>query len=240
MRVIICENYEELSIKAAQIVASQVTLKPDSVLGLATGSTPEGMYAQLADMNKRGELDFSDITTFNLDEYYPISDDNDQSYHYFMQKHLFSKVNVKPENIHILDGTTDDPEKECAAYDAAIKNAGGIDLQILGIGKNGHIGFNEPETNLNAKTHLTSLTSSTIKANSRFFKSEDEVPKAALTMGIRSILLSRKVVLLASGAGKHEVIKQLLEGGITTHIPATMLNVHQDVTLICDKSAFHG
>jgi len=240
MRVIVCDNYEELSLKAAKIVASQVVIKPDSVLGLATGSTPEGMYAQLAEMNASGEVDFSDVTTFNLDEYYPIADENDQSYHYFMNKHLFSKVNINPENINLLSGMAENPEEECAAYDKKIKNAGGIDLQILGIGKNGHIGFNEPEANLNAKTHLTALTRSTIKANSRFFEKEEDVPTAALTMGIRSILLSRKIVLLASGASKHKVVKELLEGGINTHIPATMLKVHRDVTLICDKAAYSG
>lgn len=240
MRVIVCEDYNELSLKAAKILASQVTIKPDSVLGLATGSTPEGMYANLAQMNKDGEVDFSDVTTFNLDEYYPIADENDQSYHYFMNKHLFSKVNINPENINLLSGTTQSPDEECAAYDKKIKNAGGIDLQVLGIGKNGHIGFNEPEANLNAKTHLTALTQSTIKANSRFFENESDVPTHALTMGIRSILLSRKIILLASGAGKHKVVKELLEGGINTHIPATMLKVHRDVTLICDKAAYYG
>ncbi len=240
MRVIVCENYEELSREAAKIVAAQVIVKPDSVLGLATGSTPEGMYAQLAEMHAAGELDFSGITTFNLDEYYPIADENDQSYHYFMNKHLFSKINVKPENINILNGMAKNPQEECASYDEKIIDAGGIDLQILGIGQNGHIGFNEPAETLNAETHLTSLTKSTIEANSRFFEKEEDVPTAALTMGIRSILLSRKIVLLASGTSKHKVLKDLLEGGINTNIPATMLNVHSDVILICDKAAYSG
>lgn len=240
MRLILCENYEELSEQAAKLVASQIILKPDSVLGLATGQTPVGMYQNLVKMNKSGEIDFSNIKTFNLDEYYPIRQDNDQSYHYFMNENLFSKVNIDINKTHIPNGETDNPQKECERYEEEIKKNGGIDLQILGIGQNGHIGFNEPDVSLYTETHLTDLTRSTIEANSRFFDNEDEVPKQALTMGIATILKSKKIILLASGANKSRVVSELLNGDINTSVPATMLKVHPDVVLICDKDAYSG
>lgn len=238
MRLIICENYEEMSRAAAKIVASQLTVKPESVLGLATGSTPIGMYNILADMCGKGELDFSEAKSFNLDEYYPLSAENEQSYHYFMNENLFSKINIKPENTQIPDGMCENPEEWCKNYERMIAQSGGIDLQILGIGQNGHIGFNEPDANLNPNTHLTDLTENTINANSRFFETIDEVPKQAITMGIGTILKAKKIILLASGAEKHKVVKQLLEGKITTDIPASMLKVHSDTVLICDKAAY--
>ena len=237
MRLIICETYEEMSKKAAQIVASQITLKPDSVLGLPTGSTPVGMYTMLGEMNKKGEIDFSDVTTFNLDEYYKIDPKNDQSYRYFMNDKLFSKINIKMENTHVLYGLAEDPEEECKQYEKMIKDAGGIDLQVLGIGQNGHIGFNEPDSALNAVTHLTSLTESTINANSIFFESRDEMPKAALTMGIGSILKARKIILLANGENKKEAVKELLNNDIKPSSPASILKVHPDVTLLCERAA---
>ena len=240
MRIIVCENYEELSEKAAQIVASQVTLKPDSVLGLATGSTPIGLYNKLAKMYAEGKLDFSCVKTFNLDEYYPIKKTNTQSYDFFMQKNLFSKINIKRENTYIPNGETKNPQKECENYDNLIKANGGIDLQILGIGKNGHIGFNEPDATLNSMTHLTNLTEDTINANSRFFDSFEDVPKQALTMGIYNILTAKKIVLLANGASKRKVVSELISGGINTKIPATMLNAHPDVVLICDRDSYMG
>ncbi len=236
MRVILCDSYEEISNKAAELVAAQIMLKPDCVLGLATGSSPIGMYKKLTEMN----LDFSEVTTFNLDEYYPISRDNVQSYYYFMNEHLYSKVNLKPENIHIPNGQTDDVEAECSAYDEAIEECGGIDLQILGIGQNGHIGFNEPDDNLNSATHLTGLTESTIEANARFFEKEEDVPKQALTMGMSTILKSRKIVLLVSGKSKHAALAELFDNDINTSVPATMLKVHPDVVVICDKEAYNG
>lgn len=240
MRVILCENYEEMSKQASKLVASQLILKPDSVLGLATGSTPIGLYDNLIEMNKKGEIDFSGVTTFNLDEYYPIKKSNDQSYDYFMNEHLFSKVNIDKENTHIPNGETENPAEECKNYEKLIRQNGGIDLQILGIGTNGHIGFNEPDNNLNSLTHLTDLTESTIEANSRFFDNADEVPKQALTMGISTILKSRKIILLASGANKSRVVGELLNPEINTSIPATMLKVHPDVVLICDRDAYSG
>lgn len=240
MRVIVCENYKEMSEKAAEIVSSQVILKPDCVLGLATGSTPLGMYKRLAEMCSSGYIDFSQVKSFNLDEYYPIKKDNEQSYFTFMYKNLFSKINIDLKNTHIPNGETDNPLLECENYEKMIKESGGIDLQILGIGQNGHIGFNEPDANLNSFTHLTDLTENTIKANSRFFDSCDEVPKKALTMGISTILSAKKIILLASGSNKSRVVSALLKGGINTSIPATMLKTHPDVVLICDRDAYSG
>lgn len=238
MKIIVCENYDEMSKKAAEIVAAQVKENPCGVLGLATGSTPVGMYDELAKMNKAGEIDFSSIRTFNLDEYYPLSADNDQSYHYFMKENLFSKINIDMNNTHILDGMCEDTEKECDDFEKLIEENGGIDLQVLGIGQNGHIGFNEPGENLNSKTHLTDLTENTVKANSRFFDDISEVPTKALTMGIGTILKARKIILLAGGKNKHNAVAQLLNSSISTDMPASMLKVHSDVTLICDKEAY--
>ena len=238
MRVIVCNDYVEMSKKAAKLVASQMTLKPNSVLGLATGSTPIGLYENLVEMNKREEIDFSDITTFNLDEYYPLSPENEQSYRYFMNYHLFDKVNIDKSRTFVPDGLAENPQEECANYEKLIKSAGGIDLQILGIGQNGHIGFNEPDENLNTVTHLTDLTESTIEANSRFFEKISDVPTKALTMGIATIMKSKKIILLASGRNKHRIVKELLNDGINTSVPATMLKVHPDVVLICDKEAY--
>lgn len=240
MRVIVCENYEELSAKAAGLVAAQITLKPDCILGLATGSTPVGMYGNLIALCQKGDIDFSQVRAFNLDEYYPIKKDNEQSYCRFMYDNLFSKVNIDLKNTYIPNGETDDPVQECERYETLIRDSGGIDLQILGIGQNGHIGFNEPDATLNSRTHLTALTDSTIKANARFFDTYDEVPKHALTMGIATILRAKKIVLLASGANKSRVVSALLNGGINTSIPATMLKTHPDVVLICDRDAYSG
>ena len=238
MRVIVCKNYEEISLHAARLVASQLMLKPESVLGLATGSTPIGLYENLAKMNSDGEIDFSKVRTFNLDEYYPIERTNSQSYHYFMNEHLFSKININPENTNIPDGETDDPKRECEEYERKILQSGGIDLQILGIGQNGHIGFNEPDINLCSTTHVAKLTENTIEANSRFFDKKEDVPRYALTMGISSILKSKKIILIASGKSKHTAVEELLNEEISTKSPATMLKVHPDVVLICDKEAY--
>ncbi len=240
MRVIVCENYEKMSGEAAKIVAGQIMLKPNCTLGLATGQTPVGMYKLLCKMYDSGEIDFSDVKSFNLDEYYPLSAENKQSYHYFMNENLFEKVNIKKENTHILNGETKDAAKECADFERLIENSGGIDLQILGIGENGHIGFNEPSAKLNTKTHLTNLTESTVKANSRFFASMSEVPRKALTMGIATILKSKKIIIMASGAAKHKAVESMLGENVNTEVPATVLNLHEDVVLICDKAAYFG
>ncbi len=233
MRIIKCKNYEEMSRAAADIVAAQVILKPDCVLGLATGSTPIGMYDELAKKN----MDFSKVTTFNLDEYYPIKQSNSQSYHYFMTENFYSKVNLKPGNIFIPNGEAADADAECKSYEEKIAAHGGIDLQVLGIGQNGHIGFNEPDTTLYADTHMTGLTDNTIEANSRFFASKDEVPTKALTMGIATIMKARRILLLANGESKARVIKALSSGIIDPQIPATILAAHNDVTVIADEAA---
>lgn len=238
MNVIICKNYEEVSEKAAGIFKKQINDKPECVLGLATGSTPEGMYSRLVDMYNNGEVDFSRVTTFNLDEYYPIAQSDEQSYHTFMNKNLFSKINVDPSRIHIPNGETTDPAEECSSYEEAINKCGGVDLQILGIGRNGHIGFNEPGMRLNTKTHITALTADTIEANTRFFGNSSKVPTHALTMGISTIMRSKKIILLATGRAKHNAVKELLSSDITTDSPATMLKMHPDFTLICDRAAY--
>ena len=237
MKIIVCENYDEMSLKGAEIVKEQVNSKPDCILGLATGSTPVGLYTCLAEMNKKGDVDFSKVTSFNLDEYYPISPENDQSYRYFMNENLFSKINIDITKTHVPNGMAEDPEKACKEYDESILAAGGIDLQILGIGQNGHIAFNEPADELYEGTHLTGLTESTIKANARFFEKEEDVPTKAVTMGIASIMRAKKIIILANGPAKQEIVEKLINGGITTSIPASILKVHPDVTLICDRAA---
>ncbi len=240
MKTIVCDNYEELSLQSAKLIAAQLSQKPDSILGLATGSTPVGMYKKLIEMNQKGELDFSAVTSFNLDEYFPITPDNPQSYRYFMEKNLFEHINIRRECTFVPAGNAKDVEAECLRYDAAIDEAGGIDLQVLGIGQNGHIGFNEPDDYLYCGTHLTPLTESTINANARFFASADEVPKHAVTMGMKSILKARTIILLASGKSKHEAVSALLDDRITTDCPATLLKLHSNVILICDKDAYNG
>lgn len=240
MNLIVCKNYEEVSAEAAKIVFEQIKQKPDSVLGLATGSTPEGLYANMIRANQAGEISFRDVRTVNLDEYYPIRPENDQSYRYFMNQKLFLHIDIDRSNTHVPDGTAADPQKEGLRYEQLISDLGGIDLQVLGIGQNGHIGFNEPDTELDAITHKTDLTPSTIAVNSRFFASEEDVPKQALTMGMRSILNARKIILLACGKEKHTALQHLLNGKISTHWPASLLNLHSDVTVICDTAAREG
>ena len=237
MRIIVCENYESLSKKAAQIIGSQMILEPKSVLGLATGSTPIGMYENLIKMYEEGLIDFSKITTFNLDEYYKLPIDNNQSYHYFMDNHLFNHINIHRENIHIPNGMANDIEAECTSYDKMIDDKGGIDIQILGIGNNAHIGFNEPTINFNKGTHIVTLDESTRKANARFFNNLDEVPTKAITMGTGSIFKSKKILLLASGKNKAEAIYNTVHGKVTPEVPSSILQFHQNVILILDKEA---
>lgn len=240
MRIIKCADYNEVSKKAAEIVRSQVILKPESVLGLATGSTPLGMYEELVSAVKNGELDFSKVTTFNLDEYYPIAPENEQSYHYYMKNNFFDGAKIRPESIHMPPGMTDCPDEDCKAYDRAIENAGGIDLQILGIGQNGHIGFNEPGEYLHSGTHVVELTENTIAANSRFFENENEVPRRAITMGIGSIMKAEMIVLMACGKEKHDALMGLLSGNISTKNPSSVLNLHKNTVIICDEVALNG
>ena len=238
MNIIVCKNYEEMSMHAAKMVAAQIKEKPNCVLGLATGSTPEGMYADLIEMYKKGEISFKDVTSVNLDEYYPINPENDQSYRYFMNHQLFDHVDIDKANTNVPDGTAADPVAEGRRYEALVTALGGIDLQILGIGRNGHIGFNEPDSKLVLDTHVTDLTQNTIEANSRFFASESDVPRRALTMGIGSIFKAKKIILMASGVGKKAAVSALFDGYIDTNFPVTMLNLHPDVTLICTDDAW--
>jgi glucosamine-6-phosphate deaminase len=238
MKIIVTENYEEMSRVAAELFAQTLKEKPEAVLGLATGDTPIGMYQGLIAMYEKGELDFSRATSVNLDEYYPITPDNDQSYRYFMNHQLFDHVNIDKARTYVPDGTTKDPEAFCREYEAKIDALGGVDVQVLGIGRNGHIGFNEPDDELIPITHLTKLTDSTIEANARFFASEADVPKHALTMGVQSVFKARRVLLMASGANKAEAVRAMLQGNLTTRLPASLLQLHPDVTLICDKDAY--
>jgi glucosamine-6-phosphate deaminase len=237
MKIVVVKDYAQMSKLAAEQFAEVIKNKPDAVIGLATGSSPIGLYKELIRMNKEGILDFSKVRSFNLDEYYKIAPDNDQSYIYYMKKNLFDHINIKPENINIPNGMADDAAAESSAYDEKIEAAGGIDIQILGAGLNGHIGFNEPEAALYFGTHRTGLTQSTIEANSRFFSSADEVPKSALTMGVGHIMQARKVVMVLSGANKRDVFKALKSGRITTQCPSTLVMLHSNAIVIADEEA---
>ena len=212
-------------------------MKPDSVLGLATGSSPIGTYDQLVDWYHKGDVDFSAVRTVNLDEYRGLTRENEQSYYYFMHKHLFDRVNIVKENTHVPNGMAEDEEKECVEYEKLIASLGGVDIQLLGIGRNGHIGFNEPDNSFAARTHCVNLTESTIDANKRFFASADEVPKQAYTMGIGTIMRARKILLIANGEDKAEAVVKALYGSITPEVPASVLQLHQDVTIVADKAA---
>ncbi|GAB6087894.1 glucosamine-6-phosphate deaminase [Alkaliphilus crotonatoxidans] len=237
MRIYIEENYEKMSKKAALIVASQIILNPKSVLGLATGTTTIGMYQELVEMYQRGELDFSEVTTFNLDEYYGLGQDNQQSYYAYMIENLFRHINVSREHIHIPNGMAANVVQECLAYEEKIRMAGGIDLQVLGIGANGHIGFNEPADKLNVRTHLVDLSEKTIQDNSRFFDTPDQVPRQALSVGIATIMKAKQIVLLASGKNKAEAIREMTSGYVNTQVPASILQTHSNVSLIIDEEA---
>ncbi|MBL4938463.1 glucosamine-6-phosphate deaminase [Clostridium sp. YIM B02515] len=237
MKVIVAPNYEEMSKIAAKEIAKLLYVKPNAVLGLATGSTPEGVYRELIELNKAERVDFSKATSFNLDEYKGLKGDHPQSYRYFMNSKLFNHVNIDKNKTHVPSGVAENIEKECKEYDESIEKAGGIDLQLLGIGTNGHIGFNEPSDFLNLNTHETDLTEDTIKANSRFFDSIDEVPTRAITMGLGSIMKADKIILLASGEKKADIIAKLVEDKISTRVPASMLQVHQNVLVIVDNAA---
>ncbi|MCC8168536.1 MAG: glucosamine-6-phosphate deaminase [Clostridiales bacterium] len=237
MKIIRARDYRDMSRKAANIISAQIIMKPDCVLGLATGSTPIGIYRQLIDWYKKGDLDFSDVTTVNLDEYRGLSGENEQSYYYFMHNNLFDHVNINPQKTHLPDGTNPDAEAECARYEALIQSLGGADLQLLGIGNNGHIGFNEPAEAFETKTHCVDLQERTIEANKRFFDSVDKVPRQAYTMGIKTIMAARKILLVASGEGKADIMKKAFAGPVTPQVPASILQVHPDVTVIADEAA---
>lgn len=232
MKFITVESYEKLSRQAANIISAQVIIKPDCVLGLATGSSPVGIYRQLIDWYRKGDIDFSSVTSVNLDEYVGLKGDHPQSYRYFMQTNFFDHINIRPENTYVPCGCASDFDRECADYDARIATFGGIDLQLLGIGLDGHIGFNEPGDCFVKSTHVVDLHESTIQANARFFNSTDEVPRQAVTMGMISIMQAKKILLVANGAAKKDVLLRAFNGPITPAIPASILQLHPDITVI--------
>ena len=227
------KDYNDVSRKAANIMSAQIIMKPNAVLGLATGSTPVGLYKQLIEWYNKGDLDFSQITSVNLDEYKGLSGDNDQSYRYFMNTNLFDHVNIDKNRTYVPNGLEEDSDKACADYNEIIRSVGGIDIQLLGIGGNGHIGFNEPGEAFEKETHCVDLTESTIKANARL----DEVPKQAYTMGIKSIMAAKKILLVATGSAKADALYKSLYGPITPNVPASILQLHQDVTVVADEDA---
>ncbi len=237
MRIYKAKDYEDMSRKAANIISAQVIMKPDCVLGLATGSTPIGLYKQLVEWFEKGDLDFSKVQTVNLDEYKGLNRENDQSYYYFMHDNLFDHINIPEENTHLPNGMEMDSEKECARYTKLIQSMGGVDLQLLGIGHNGHIGFNEPSVSFDKEVHCVNLTQSTIEANKRFFASADDVPKQAYTMGIKTIMQAKKILIVANGEGKADIVRDAFFGPITPQVPASVLQLHNDVTLVADEAA---
>lgn len=237
MRIYKAKDYKDMSRKAANVISAQVITKPDCVLGLATGSTPIGTYQQLIDWYQKGDLDFSEVTSVNLDEYRGLPKENDQSYFYFMNHNFFQHVNINLENTNVPNGMEADSDKECSRYEALIKSLGGVDLQLLGLGHNGHIGFNEPEDVFEKITHCVDLQESTIEANKRFFANADDVPKQAYTMGIGTIMQARKILLAVSGADKAQILHDVLCGPITPRVPASILQLHPDVIVVADEAA---
>ena len=237
MRLYKAKNYEDMSRKAANIISAQVIMKPDCVLGLATGSTPIGTYKQLIEWYNKGDLDFSGVTTVNLDEYRGLPRESDQSYYYFMHENLFNHINLQKGRSFLPDGTEPDSEKACSNYNAIIRQVGGIDLQLLGIGRNGHIGFNEPDDHFSLETHCVDMTPSTIDANKRFFEKADDVPRQAYTMGIKTIMQAKKVLLVASGEDKAKAIYDSFYGPVTPSVPASILQYHKNVYVVADEAA---
>jgi glucosamine-6-phosphate deaminase len=237
MKIIRVNSYEEMSRKAADLIGEEINRKPDLVLGLATGSTPKGTYAQLVSDYEKGKVDFSLVRTVNLDEYAGLSPESPHSYRYFMNTQLFDHINIDPANTHIPDGLSDE-EEECARYEQLITSLGGIDLQLLGLGHNGHIGFNEPADEYARYTHPVELTESTIQANSRLFENVRDMPRRALTMGVGTIMQAERILLIVSGEGKREALKQTLSGPIRPDFPASVLQLHRDVTVIAEADVF--
>ena len=237
MRLIKAKDYQEASRQVANIISAQVILKPDSVLGLATGSSPIGAYRQLIEWYNKGDVDFSRVCSVNLDEYVGLAPSHEQSYAYFMHHNFFDSINIKPENVHLPDGLDPDAEGQGKKYDALIRSLGGVDLQLLGIGRDGHIGFNEPCGEFIKGTHCVELTQDTREANARFFGSIDLVPKTAYTMGILDIMQARRVVMIASGSSKAAILKDAFWGPVTPQIPASILQLHPDFTLVADEEA---
>lgn len=237
MKIYKAKDYKDMSRKVANIISAQVIMKPNCVLGLATGSTPIGTYDQLVEWYNKGDLDFSEVTTVNLDEYKGLPRTNDQSYYYFMHQHLFDRVNIDPERTNVPNGMEPDAEKECGRYEELIRSLGGVDLQLLGLGHNGHIGFNEPGEAFEKETHCVDLTESTIEANKRFFASADDVPKQAYTMGIKTIMQAKKILIVVNGENKADIVERAFFGPVTPEVPASILQLHNDVTLVGDEAA---
>lgn len=237
MKIIKTKNFDDMSRKAANIISAQMILNPKSVLGLATGGTPVGTYKELILRNQQGDIDFSQITTVNLDEYKGLSGDNEQSYRYFMDDHLFNHVNIVKSQTFVPDGLEPDSSKVCREYEENIESLGGIDLQLLGLGHNGHIGFNEPAEDFPKLTHSVELTQSTIDANTRFFEKAEDVPKSSYTMGIGTIMKARKILVVVNGEAKADILSKVLTGPITPLVPASILQLHPDVTIVADEAA---
>ena len=237
MKIIRAKDYNDMSRKAANIISAQVIMKSDSVLGLATGATPIGTYKQLIDWYKKGDIDFSEVTTINLDEYRGLPKTHSQSYWYYMHENFFNHVNIPENKIHLPDGSNLNSEAACEEYEEIIRKAGGIDLQLLGIGTDGHIGFNEPGEAFELLTHCVDLTQSTIDSNQKFF-GDEEMPRQAYTMGIKSIMQARKVLMIVSGESKADIIERALFGRVTPEVPASVLQMHPDFTIIGDEAAF--
>lgn len=237
IKIIKATDYKDMSRKAANLISAQIITKPNCVLGLATGSTPIGTYDQLVEWYENGDLDFSGVTSVNLDEYKGLSGDHDQSYRYFMNHHLFSRVNIDINRTYVPDGLEPDSDKACNDYNEIIAQTGGVDLQLLGLGHNGHIGFNEPDSSFAKLTHCVDLTQSTIEANKRFFASADDVPKQAYTMGIETIMHAKRIVVVVSGEDKANIVKEAFFGPITPQVPASVLQLHNDVIVVGDAAA---
>lgn len=237
MRIVRTTDYDDLSRKAANVISAQVILKPDSVLGLATGTTPIGTYRQLATWNAKGDCDFSQVSTYNLDEYRGLRPEDPQSYHYFMRENFFDHIDIDLANTHVPDGANPDAEAACAEYDRLVAAAGYPDLQLLGLGQNGHIGFNEPDVAFSKGTHMVDLTESTIKANSRLFEREEDVPRQAYTMGVQTIMWARMILMIASGENKAQAVRDMIYGPVTPECPASILQLHHHCIVIADEAA---
>ncbi len=237
MKVIRCKDYEDMSRKAANIISAQVILKPDSKLGLATGTTPIGAYQQLIKWYEKGDVDFAEVSAYNLDEYCGLSHDNVQSYHYFMRDNFFDHINIDLANTHIPNGENLDAEAACAEYDALVKEAGYVDLQLLGIGRNGHIGFNEPDDVFSKGTHQVDLTESTIEANSRLFDRAEDVPRQAYTMGVQTIMHAKMILVAATGSDKAQAVHDMILGPVTPKVPASILQLHTNCVVVADEEA---
>lgn len=237
VKLVIVKDYNDMSKQAAKLIAEEVTRNPKTVLGLATGGTPVGMYRELVSLHQQDGVDFSQAQSFNLDEYVGLPSLHPQSYRTYMNENLFAHINLPAEKTHVPQGDAEDLEAECKRYEQAIAQAGGIDIQVLGIGNNGHIGFNEPGSTKDTTTRVVALTQSTIKANARYFDSIQEVPTQAVSMGIQTILGAKKIILLASGEAKAQAVSQMLEGELTADVPASLLQLHPDVTVIVDEEA---